>query len=219
MVGASAFALPQLQVAASQYIDPTKEIPGAKGQLTIIASAENYNTTLYHNGVFRQNLVAEWLGGSLNDMQNSPQGDSNLQNAIHSPYDYGLSNENEVIQRSIDQYTTHRFTGQPMTNAYPNSLARYETDISRAPIDLNGQSSLNGSRSRYENMQVPTYHLSGWRIFCGWSIENMAKLKDAYEYSAKLIIGPWAHFTISMQNTVMQPIHHQLIRCLGLVMG
>ena len=71
-----------------------------------------------------------------------------------------------------------------------------------------GESDKNGTYSRYENMEVPTMHVSGWYdIFVDGSIEtwNLQRKHQSALFGNKLlnkiIVGPWAHQTISSLTT------------------
>jgi len=83
-----------------------------------------------------------------------------------------------------------------------------EMDISRARVDSNGEGELNGPLSRYTNMEVPAYHLSGWwDIFVDGQIETWAYMRRFLDPAKgnkqlqKLVIGPWAHQTMGQFTT------------------
>jgi predicted acyl esterase len=81
-------------------------------------------------------------------------------------------------------------------------------DASFAPVDAFGEGDPKGSFSRYGNVEVPIYHLTGWwDIFIDGQIETynqlMKNLSDDYGNKSlqKLVIGPWSHQTMTMQST------------------
>ena len=202
MLGASAFAIPHFQLMASNNIDPSSTVPGMKGNLSIIATAEHYNTTGFHNGVFRQGLVGKWLEKEMVEIQNNSGNDNDLNNNIHTPSDFGLNTKAEVIDHAIKHYTTYQYPGTSMANAYPNSIGRAEMDVSYAFINANGTGDPLDSISRYNNMNVPTYHLSGWYdIFVDGQIRTWNNLKKHTNTKQKMVIGPWAHFTTTMSTS------------------
>lgn len=202
MAGASAFAIPHLQLMASNKVDNSPNVPGLKGNLAIIATTEHYRTTGSHNGVFREGLVTGWVSRNMNDIQDSIGSDNDLQNALHSPFDFGLVTEQEVIDFTLNHYTSYKYPGEIVANAYPNSLIRSEMDASQAPVNAQGAGDPNGGFSRYTNMNVPTYHLSGWYdIFADGQIRTWNNLKQHTNTKQKLVIGPWAHTSLTMNTS------------------
>jgi predicted acyl esterase len=120
---------------------------------------------------------------------------------------------------------------------YPLSPGRLEMDASRAMVDENGESVTKGKivngvvvdatdddpegilgmgstprpnlvNSRYTNMEVASYHLSGWYdIFVDGQTETNNYLRKYLRPDLpngklqKLVIGPWAHQTIGQVTT------------------
>ncbi|GIV33788.1 MAG: hypothetical protein KatS3mg031_1323 [Chitinophagales bacterium] len=118
---------------------------------------------------------------------------------------------------------------------YPNSVGRSQMDASHAPVDENGESVMkakivngvavdvpdsdpdgilgfgstprpNLNYSRYTNMDVPCYHLTGWwDIFIDGQIETWRLMKENISPKnaalQKLVIGPWAHQTVGSTKT------------------
>ncbi len=118
---------------------------------------------------------------------------------------------------------------------YPNSDGRGDMDGSHAKVDINGESVMKGKMvagrvvdvpdndpdgilgfgnsprpdlnySRYSNMDVPCYHLTGWwDIFTDGQIETWRLMKESISPKSaalqKLIIGPWVHQTIGGTKT------------------
>jgi predicted acyl esterase len=120
---------------------------------------------------------------------------------------------------------------------YPNTAGRREMDVSRAMVDENGESVKKGkivngvvvdvpdsdpdgvlgfgfqprqnlTKSRYTNMEVPGYHLSGWwDIFTDGQIESWAYMRRFLRTDLpnrrlqKLVLGPWAHQTMGQTTT------------------
>ncbi|MCB9233378.1 MAG: CocE/NonD family hydrolase [Bacteroidia bacterium] len=205
MFGASALANTQYQAAAAHRIDPTK--PGLKALLPIVGTNEHYKYTGFQNGVFRDRIVTGWLKGQIftgTDDDFLPI-DNDVQNNIHTSFDYGLPNKFMAARLAIDHFVVNQYNGLP-SGYYPNSLGRADMDASFAPVDANGEGDPNGTHSRYENMQVPAYHLTGWwDIFIDGQIETfnlMRKYIDpAIAAKQKLVIGPWAHQTIGSRTT------------------
>lgn len=206
MFGASALGNTQYQAAAAHYIDPTG--PGLKCLLPIVATNEHYRFTGYQNGVFRERIVTGWLKGQIFDVEDdSIDNDVFIHDALHTSADYGLPNKFEAASLAIDHFVEVRYNGAPC-GYYPNSPGRVDMDASRAFVDINGEGDINGTYSRYRNMEVPMYHLTGWwDIFTDGQIETynmlMTELSDTYnnKQKQKLVIGPWAHQTIGGTET------------------
>lgn len=127
--------------------------------------------------------------------------------------------------------------GLTLAGAYPRSIGRLEMDGSRAMVDANGESVSKGKvvngvvvdvpdddpegiwglgstprpglvHSRYTNLEVGAYHLSGWYdIFTDGQLETWAYLRKYLRQDLpnrnlqKLVIGPWAHQTIGQLRT------------------
>lgn len=149
------------------------------------------------------------------------------QNDIHSSFDYDLpktvtfngvprtylQNKFDAANLAIDHFVSMRYpdaqSGQLGTcGYYPNSIGRTEMDISRAMVDANGEGDKNGMYSRYSNMEVPAYHLSGWwDIFVDGQIETWAQMREHLDpakgnkFKQKLVVGPWAHQTMGQVTT------------------
>lgn len=200
--GASAFAIPNFQLMASNYIDPSPNVPGLKGNLALIATGEHYNTTGYHNGVFRQGLVSKWLEKEMESIEDSIGSDNALNNALHTPFDFGLPTKEDVLYNTVEHYSAYKYPNSLVANAYPSSIGRTEMDISYAPIDANGLGDPNGTFSRYNNMNVPTYHLTGWYdLFVDGQLNTWRNLKTHTNTPQKIVIGPWAHTSIAMNQS------------------
>lgn len=207
MFGASALGYNQYQAAAAHRIDPNQ--PGLKCLLPIVATQEFYKSTGYHNGVFRDQLVTGWLKGQIftgtDDDLNAI--DTDIDNNLHSSTDYGLPNKFEAANRAIDHFAKIRYQNGP-AGYYPNSIGRVDMDASRAPVNELGEGDKNGQFSRYTNMEVPMYHLTGWwDIFIDGQIETWQLLKKHLNPQGKarnmqkMVIGPWAHQTIGGRKT------------------
>lgn len=217
--GASALGYNQYQAAAAHKIDPTQ--PGLKCMLPIVGPSEFYKSTGFHNGVFRDRLVTGWLKGQIftgtdvyNDFQDSTQvaNDNDVQNAIHTSFDYGLANKFVAANNTIDHFSATRYydlNGNLGTAGYyPNSAGRKDMDASRAMVNQYGEGDANGTTSRYSNMEVPIYNLTGWwDIFIDGQIESRNYVEKHVSTThgnknlQKLVIGPWAHATIGSRET------------------
>lgn len=207
MFGASALGYNQFQAAAAHKIDPTQ--PGLKALFPIVAPGEFFNSTGFVNGVFRDRLVTGWLKGQIftsTDDDLMPI-DNSIDNNIHTSRDYNLPNKFQAANLSIDHFASIRYSGGP-AGYYPNSVGRADMDISRAMVNAQGEGDANGTVSRYTNMEVPAFNLTGWYdIFIDGQIAtwaNMRKhLNPAYNNRKlqKLVIGPWAHQTTGSTTT------------------
>lgn len=206
MFGASALGYSQTQAAATRKIDPTK--PGLKSILPIVATGEFQKGTLFPNGIMREQLVTGWLRGQMTDLTDEFISiDKDIQNNIHTSFDFGLRNVDEVTEATIDNYTTRKYSDGKSLQI-PNSIARKGVDISYAPVNELGEGDAAGQYSRYSNMEVPSYYLSGWwDIFVDGTLETFMKQKEnvSEEYGnkkkIKLVVGPWAHGTITSTKT------------------
>jgi predicted acyl esterase len=206
MFGPSALGYSQTQAAAARKIHPTE--PGLKTIFPIVASGEWHKSTVFPNGIFREMLVTGWLTGQIVDLTDNLIGiDDDLQNNIHTSLDYGLSNKMEVAERAIDSYSISKLS-DGKSFQMPNAIGRKGFDIDHAPVDEHGMGDLNGAFNRYSNMEVPTYYLTGWYdIFVDGTFETFNKhrynLKPELgnKDKVKLVVGPWAHQTITDQTS------------------
>ncbi|TAL62353.1 MAG: hypothetical protein EPN85_02855, partial [Bacteroidetes bacterium] len=220
-MGASALGYNQYQAAAAHKIDPAQ--PGLKAMLPIVGTNEFFKSTGFQNGVFRDRLVTGWLQGQIFDAEDdsipvdqqiaATQGLlTAVQNNIHSSFDYGVSDKFVAANKAIDHFSAVRYKDQfgnlLPTGYYPNSITRKGYDASRAMVGANGDGSLYGQFNRYANMEVPAYHLTGWwDIFIDGQIQTWAYMKQYLSRNydnhkkQKIVIGPWAHQTISKKIT------------------
>lgn len=204
MFGASALGNTQYQLAAAHKIDTAQK--GLKCLVPIVATNEHYNATGYNNGVYRTMISSGWITGQLRDIQDTIGTDNDIQNNVHTPFDFGLTTEAAVIDLGIYHNTSAQYGGTNIAAAYPNSLNRMEMDASHAPVNALGEGDANGNFSRYGNMDVAAYHLTGWYdIFINGQIDTWNNMKDNLSGSnqqlQKLVIGPWAHQTIGDTTT------------------
>lgn len=223
MFGASALANTQLQAAAAHKIDPTAR--GLKGLFPIVGTNEHYRYTGYNNGVFRERIVTGWIRGQIADTDdNANATDNSIDNAIHSSTDYLAPSKFVAANRAIDHFTAIRYdlngngTLEPNETCgfYPNSIGRADMDASAAPVNADGESVAadgftplpNLNKSRYNNMDVPIYHLAGWwDIFVDGQLQTWRMtrkdLKSDFnnQKNQKIVIGPWAHQTIGGRET------------------
>lgn len=203
MFGASALGNSQYQLAAAHRIDTAGR--GMKCLVPVVATNEHYNVTGYNNGVYRNMIASGWITGQLRDIDANIGSDNDIQNNVHTPFDFGLSTQAQVIDMGITHITTAKFNTN-FASAYPNSISRSDMDASHAPVDALGEGDINGTQSRYTNMNVPAYHLTGWYdIFINGQIDTWKKMKANAAGSTgslqKLVIGPWAHQTIGSRQT------------------
>jgi predicted acyl esterase len=228
MFGASALGNTQLQLAAAHR--SSDSLPHLKCLMPIVATIEHYISTGYNNGVFRDRIVTGWLKGQIfsgTDDDFLPT-DNDRQNTVHTSYDYDLpktiqlngqtktfpQNKFEAANLSIDHFTAMRYyrTNGQLSPAgyYPNSIGRPDMDASVAPVNEFGeavdpvtQQPLSGlTHSRYENLDVPILHITGWwDIFTEGQINTMNYTRQHtngnIERMQKMVIGPWAHQTIA----------------------
>ncbi len=197
MVGPSALGIAQYLAAAAQPIDP--QAPGLKCLMPIVATGEFYGSAGFQNGVFREAMLQGWLNGTLGAGLLEGVPDGSLFNTVHTPSDFGLSTIAQVQAVALDAWTTEQRA------AYPDSDVRRGLDISRAPVNALGQGEAAGPFSRYRNMQVPMYHLTGWwDVFVDGQIRTFQQLRNELPASTrrfqKLVIGPWTHQTIGERS-------------------
>lgn len=201
MFGASAMGNSQYQAASAYKKDEHSDL---KALVPIVATLEYFEGVVQQNGVFRQALITNWLNVQMEDVAVINPDDNDMQNSTHSTFDFGGLSPEEVINLSIDQ-----FCSLPDKNGfsamYPNYSLRSDLDASFAHIDQFGESSVNGQNSRYSNLEVPAYHLTGWwDIFVDGQIDTYKKIMEntsnANQQLQKLVIGPWSHGTIGMDS-------------------
>ncbi len=202
MFGASALGNTQYQAASSIKNDVSQD--GLKGLIPIVATNEMFNGVIQHNGVFRQALVQGWLTGQLNHNIDTIPTDNDIQNTVHSIFDYGNISGDTIISRGIDFVSTVA-DGNGYTGMYPNYQYRGDGNASFAPVNSLGNSDPNGSISRYTNLELPIYHLTGWwDIFIDGQIDTYQNIMDntnpTTKSNQKLVIGPWTHGTIAQDS-------------------
>ena len=206
MLGPSALGNVQYQLASVHQTNPQGR--GLKCLLPIVSTNEHYRFTAVQNGVFREQLVTGWVSTQYKNLLiEGTENDNSIFNDIHSPADFGFDTKDKVAETAIDFWISQKHEGS-LPGYYPNSVMRSDLDASFAPVDNQGTGSTNGSYSRYLNMEVPGYHLTGWwDIFIEGQIETynnlMDNLSDTYDNKQrqKLIIGPWAHQTVTQRKT------------------
>jgi predicted acyl esterase len=202
MFGASAMGNSQYQ-AVSTY---KKEEVGndLKTIIPIVATLEYFDGVVQQNGVFRQALIVNWLTNQMDDVNGENSEDNDMQNNVHSNFDFGGLSGDEIIDLAIDQFCSYP-DENGFTAMYPNYQLRPDLDGSYAFINENGESSATGNSSRYSNMEVPAYHLTGWwDIFIDGQIDTYHKIMEntstENRQMQKLVIGPWSHGTIGMDS-------------------
>lgn len=208
MFGASALGNTQYQAAATFKNNTSQD--GLKGLMPIVATLEYYNSTMQNNGVFRRALLQGWVEGQMSDVVDTIPSDMSVQNNVHSIFDYGNISGDTILKLAVDQFTsTPDVNGY--TGMYPNCLFRPDMDGSMAPVNSSGNSDINGMYSRYSNMSLPIYHLTGWwDIFIDGQIETyqniMSNNGQLTQQNQKLVIGPWTHATIG-RDTVADIVY------------
>ncbi len=198
MFGASALGNTQYQAASSIQNDVSQ--PGLKGLVPIVATNEHFNSVVQHNGVFRQALVQGWQTGQLLENVDTIPSDVDLQNNIHSIFDYGNISGDEVIDNAVE-FVTSIPDANGYTGMYPNYARRGDVGANFAPVNLLGKSDANGQFNRYSNLELPMYHLTGWwDIFIDGQLETYQHIMDNTSLSTqnnqKIVIGPWTHASI-----------------------
>lgn len=196
MYGASALGNSQYQALSN--IPHSMANNPIKCLMPTVAANEHYNSTLFHNGVYRHSLSNGWITGQMMDLSDSlAPYDNSLTNTIHTPADYSYTNKADLTSDLIDWFVVNDNNSFP-SGAHPTSPLRADLDASFAPVNVNGQTDANGTYSRYTNMNKPIYHLTGWwDIFINGQIETFNKTRNTNPSSnQKLVIGPWTHQTI-----------------------
>jgi predicted acyl esterase len=205
--GASAMGNSQFQLASVQKINP--ESSGLKCLFPMVSTNEHYHATGVQNGVFRESLVKGWISGQLYDNVDTVNiaTDNSISNSFHTLNDYNATNMDDLVDDAIDHFIVNQYNNSP-SGYYPNSPTRLDMDASFAKLDENGNPDINGAVSRYINLEVPIYHLTGWwDIFIDGQIETFNKvmhnISNDYENKKlqKLVIGPWAHQTIGTRTS------------------
>ena len=199
MFGASALGNSQFQAASAIKNNSTED--GLKGLVPIVATNEHFNCVLQHNGAFRQALVQGWLTGQLLDNISVIPGDDDIQNTVHSNFDYGDISADSVINLAVDYITTVK-DPNGFTGMYPNYAYRCDANANFAPVNVLGESDPNGTYNRYTNLELPMYNLTGWwDIFIDGQLETfnhvMSNTSENTQNNQKIVIGPWTHATIS----------------------
>lgn len=202
MFGASALGNTQLQAAAAHRTDYL--LNGIKCLMPIVATGEHYQATGHHNGVYRERIIDGWLRGQVEQYSEYQDtlSDGGVNDGVHTMADYGpqVSTPLQAAERAIDSWTVW------MNGHYPDGVGRSTMDISAAPVDATGEGAANGTHSRYENLQLPSYHITGWwDIFIDGQImtwqQQLAHARPDVKPYQKMVIGPWAHQTIGTRET------------------
>ncbi len=205
MFGGSALGNTQYQAASCIQNDTRTD--GIKGLVPIVATNEHFNSVLQHNGVFRQALVEGWITGQLNHNvdTNLLSLDSSIHNNIHTIFDYGSKHPDSIIATGVD-FASSLKDHNGYTGMYPNSKIRSSLNASFAPINALGNADSLGTYSRYSNLEVPIYHLTGWwDIFIDGQIDTYNKVMQhtslQTQKNQKLVIGPWTHDMIATDSS------------------
>lgn len=198
MFGASALGNTQYQAASSIKNEVSQQ--GLKGLLPIVATNEHFNSIVQHNGVFRQALVQGWQTGQLLHNVDTIPTDTDVQNNVHSIFDYGNISGDEVIDNAVE-FVTSIPDANGYTGMYPNYARRGDVSANFAPINSSGESDPNGQFNRYSNLELPMYHLTGWwDIFVDGQLETYQNIMDntslSTQQNQKIVIGPWTHASI-----------------------
>ncbi|MDQ3193333.1 MAG: CocE/NonD family hydrolase [Bacteroidota bacterium] len=206
MIGGSALGNTQYQAALS--MKNNIQVNGLKGLLPIVATGEYFNSTVQHNGVFRRGLMAGWLEHQMRTVAKFDPADNDLQNSNHSNFDYGHLPSEDIINLAIDQFSSIG-DNKGFSAMYPNYQNRSDMDASFAPVNSSGESDINGQFSRYTNMELPVYHLTGWwDIFIDGQIDTynniMRNTSLNTQSNQKIVIGPWTHGTIGRREVTDQ---------------
>lgn len=202
--GASALSNSSLQMALSRKTDPFA--PGLKGFLNLIATTEYWSHVIFNNCVYHQGLVEDWVRFQVNDFyENWEVTDETYENSIHTPSDYGLNNIQEVVDEMMNLVSETIIDGK--AGLYPDGVFRQVYDASRAPVDEDGTGNPNGAYSRYQNLDMPFYQVSGWwDIFVSGQIETWKQIRKHISEEGgnrskqKLVIGPWQHYYPALRN-------------------
>lgn len=202
MFGASAMGNSLYQAAAAYQ--KSESHADLKAMVPIVATLEYFDGVVQHNGVFRQALITNWIVGQMEDVAVLNPEDDDLQNNIHSTFDFGSLSPQEIFDLGVDQFSSLA-DENGYSAMYPNYLQRCDMDGSYAPVNALGNSDATGTHSRYENLEVPMYHLSGWwDIFVDGQIDTwqrvMKHTSEENQQLQKLVIGPWTHGTIGMDS-------------------
>lgn len=202
MFGASALANTQYQALAVG--GQVHGADGVKCMLPLVGSGEFYRCTGHPNGAYRERIIDGWLRGQVEfygQWKPDTMASNTVRDFYHTIGDYGpaIATPKEAAEQAIDYWTT-------MYGAhYPNSFVRGVMDISHAPLDVNGMPDPNGTVSRYTNLDVPIFNITGWwDIFTDGTIETHQFLQQYSTHNRsrqKLVIGPWAHQTIGSRAT------------------
>ncbi|MEZ5053281.1 MAG: CocE/NonD family hydrolase [Chitinophagales bacterium] len=145
------------------------------------------------------------MRGQIKDLQDELRDiDTGIDDTIHSAKDYNMLDKFDAANQAIDHFVTINYENSPC-GYYPNSIGRSDMDATKAPVDANGEGQRNGLYSRYSNMEVPTFHVTGWwDIFIDGSIETHKLIQDNITQRRdlqKIVIGPWAHQTVASTKT------------------
>lgn len=202
MFGASAMGNSQYQAAAAYQKTELK--PDLKAMVPIVATLEYFDGVVQHNGVFRQALVSNWIIGQMEDVAIFDPNDNDMQNNLHSIFDFDNLPAEEIFDLAIDQFSALA-DENGYSAMYPNFVMRSDMDASKAPVNASGESALDGGFNRYTNLEVPMYHLSGWwDIFVDGQIDTWQRIMKNTSASnqnlQKLVIGPWTHGTIGTDS-------------------
>ncbi len=233
MFGASALGNTQLQLGVAHRVSDS--LPNLKCLMPVVATAEHFTSTGYNNGTFRDRIVTGWLKGQIFDTEDDliPV-DFDRQNSIHSSKDYDLpktitlngitrtylQNKFEASNLAIDHFTAMRYYRLDGTLSeagfYPSSVGRPDMDASVAYVNAVGEAVdpvtqlplPDLTHSRYENLDVPVMHITGWYdIFTEGQINTRNFTYDALPGTSrnkrlqKEVLGPWAHQTIASRKS------------------
>lgn len=212
MQGASAVGCSQLQAAAVE--DVNLHPRGLKCLFPVNATLEYQHYAGYQNGCFRTGLISLWMYGQLATDYFAPYDtlddfDFSVKNNMKTLRDYGIDVHYYFNDRAVSQIVAVqkgiKFWTVNNRAYFPNSSFRACMDASAAKLNTLGQNDLNGTVSRYKNLDLPTYHFSGWwDIFCEGQLETWRLQRQHSPLNKnfqKVVIGPWSHNTNGSSTT------------------
>jgi len=177
----------------TQLLAATKKPPHLTAIFPAMTLNDQRNGIIYRNGVFALGLFETWILESI------------LPNWLKRNYK-NQKKQSEMLRTLADSLNqiNNWFAYAPI-NTLPPIKALGEVNFFFEPLShpIEDDDYWRGSSlvDKYEDLQLPAYHLAGWYdCFLGPTLENyveMAKVNNQKGNKQKLIIGPWGHGSFS----------------------
>lgn len=179
MYGLSYYGYTQLAAAV-------KQPPHLKALFPIMTFNDMRNGAAYHGGAMELGLMESWtLGTIVPDLLVKKHGPTpELASALRQYVGYVNRFDEWYRKAPVKEWEPLKAFG--VTDFFFEQAA-----VALDDEDFWGQTSM---ADRFEQLQVPAYHLAGWYdVFLGPTLTNYTEMAEKTGKPQKLMIGPWGH--------------------------